>query len=326
MKLRLGTRGSELALTQSRQVAQQICEAFQQQKGEILEIEEVILETRGDVDQSSALHSHSAPGVFTKELERALLAGEVDFAVHSLKDLPTQTPEGLQIAAIPSREEPWDAWLSTTAPDLVDLAPGSQVATGSLRRRAQILHEFPELEVVGIRGNIDTRIAKVEERGDAGLILAAAGLRRTGREALIRSTFSVSEMTPAPGQGALALEVRAEDHASAEILALVDDPETRREVTAERAFLAALEGGCHLPIGAFARTSSGADRSSCTMVLVGMVATPEGDQLLRLGTEGDGSDPIALGEQFAASMLKSGGQEILEELMRRSDLTRESDS
>ncbi len=303
MKLRLGTRGSELALTQSRWVAERLRAA-----NEGIEVEEVVLSTRGDSDLASPLHTHDTPGLFTKELERALLADEIDLAVHSLKDLPTATPGGLLLAAIPVREEPWDAWISPRFPDLVDLAPGARVATGSLRRRAQILNLYPHLEVVGIRGNIDTRLATAEERGDAGLILAAAGLRRIGRAERIRATFSVSEITPSPGQGALAIEVRADDAATIAAVFPLEDPIARAEVTAERAFLAALDGGCHLPIGALARVLG------TRLTIVGMVATPDGDRLLRLGGEGRAADPAAAGEALAATIRRSGGQEILDAL------------
>jgi hydroxymethylbilane synthase len=225
--------------------------------------------------------------------------------VHSLKDLPTAIPDGLRIAAVPVRAEPWDAWVSARFPDLVDLPPGARVATGSMRRRAQILHEHPHLEVVGIRGNIDTRLATAEERGDAGIVLAAAGLRRSGRAERIRGTFTASEMTPAPGQGALAIEVREDDVAAAAAERL-DDPAARAEVTAERVFLAVLEGGCTMPIGALGRVSGRG------LTLVGMLATPDGERLLRLGTEGDADEPAALGESLARTMRRSGGQEILD--------------
>ena len=310
MKFRLGTRGSELALTQSRHVAAQLREAAEA-AGAAIEIEEVIIKTSGDADQLSPLHQHSDPGVFTKELERALLANEIDFAVHSLKDLPTATPDGLLLACVPVREEPWDAWLSEAAPGLIDLPAGSQIATGSLRRRAQILAEFPELNVEGIRGNIDTRIARSKERGDAGLILAAAGLRRTGREGLIRGTFSATEMTPAPAQGALALETRADDEATRAMVGRLENREARAEITAERTFLAACEGGCHLPIGAIARVSGD------HLTLIGMVALPEGERLVRMGTEGSVDAAAEVGETLAQSVLRAGGSEILDELRRR---------
>lgn len=307
MRIRLGTRGSELARAQSRWVAERLLDAARG-AGESLEVEEVILRTRGDADQLSPLHQHTTPGIFTRELERALLAGEIDLAVHSLKDLPTSTPAGLRIAAIPRREEPWDAWISAKHPDLIDLPRGATVATGSLRRRAQILHEHPHLRVEGIRGNIETRIASAEERGDAGLVLAAAGLRRTGRTDRIRGTFSVSEMTPAPGQGALALEIREGETALDGMLRRIEDPGSRAEITAERTFLATLEGGCHLPIGALARATPRA------LTLVGMIATVDGERLVRMGTEGATDAPEALGESLAGSVLRAGGAEILEEI------------
>jgi len=272
MRIRLGTRGSELARVQSRWVAERLLDAARG-AGEPLEVEEVILRTRGGADQLSPLHQHTTPGIFTRELERALLAGEIDLAVHSLKDLPTSTPAGLRIAAIPRREEPWDAWISAKHPDLIDLPRGATVATGSLRRRAQILHEHPHLRVEGIRG-----------------------------------TFSVSEMTPAPGQGALALEIREGETVLDGMLRRIEDPGSRAEITAERTFLATLEGGCHLPIGALARATPRA------LTLVGMIATVDGERLVRMGTEGAIDAPEALGESLAGSVLRAGGAEILEEI------------
>ncbi|MFQ5653685.1 MAG: hydroxymethylbilane synthase [Planctomycetota bacterium] len=300
LKIRIGTRGSELALTQTRWVAERLRGAHPG-----IELEEVVLQTRGDLDRTTPLAEQGTVGLFTRELERALLAKEIDLAVHSLKDLPTAQPEGLAIAAVPARQVPWDAWISSEAPDLVDLPGGSKIATGSPRRRAQILARFPQLEVIGIRGNIDTRLKRYQEEGAMGLILAAAGLLRTGHEAAIRATFGPTEMTPAPAQGALALEVRSDDRRLREAAAAIEDPRARAAVTAERSLLAALEGGCQLPLGAFARVRGE------HLVLLGMLADLDGKRLLRLSVEGPVAEPQGLGEDLANKLRSAGGGEIL---------------
>ncbi|MEE8143760.1 MAG: hydroxymethylbilane synthase [Planctomycetota bacterium] len=302
MKLRIGTRGSELALAQTRTVSQQLLHAHPD-----LMLEEVILKPAGDVDRSTPLKSQGSVGLFTKELERALLAEEIDVAVHSLKDLPTQLPEGLELAAIPKRESPWDVWISEEVPGLVDLPEGARVATGSPRRRAQILHSFPHLKVVGIRGNIDTRLASYPKHA-AGLVLAAAGLVRIGRQQAIRAFFGPTEMTPAPGQGALGLEVRADHNSARELLASLTHRPTQSAVTGERILLSRLEGGCSLPIGALGQVRG--DR----LALLGMIADHDGKRLLRLSVEGSAADPEALGVDLAEKLRRAGGDEILRDL------------
>ncbi|MDG1455283.1 MAG: hydroxymethylbilane synthase [Planctomycetota bacterium] len=303
MKIRLGTRASLLARTQSGWVADQLmkCEPG-------LQIEEVLIETGGDQDQETPLHETGAPGVFTAEVERALQDGRVDLAVHSLKDLPIQQPEGLVLAAIPVREDPRDAWISADYAGVVDMPAGSIVATGSLRRRSQILNRYPELVVEGIRGNIDTRMEKYRDRGASGLLLAAAGLLRLGRRALIRSMVSVTEMTPAPGQGALALEVREDDDKVREVVSRLDDSLTRQCVVAERSLLSALGGGCHLPVGALAGVSGG------TLSLCGVLGALDGKNLVRLSAEGSVDEPELIGHDLARLIRKSGGDAILEQL------------
>ena len=305
MRVRIGTRGSELALTQARGIAGRLEAVLPD-----LEIEEIILRTRGDQDRETPLDQHGGVGLFTKELERALLAGEIDLAVHSLKDLPTQSPEGLVVAAIPEREEPWDVWISERYPDLIDLPAGAVVATGSLRRRAQIRHRFPHVEVVGIRGNIDTRLRKYPELGADGLILAAAGLVRTGREDVIRARLGPTEMTPAPGQGALGLQTRADDEATRACVAVLDDPGTRAAVTAERIFMATVEAGCHSPLGALGR------RTEEALTLLGLLADPDGERQVQMTVEGAPDDPEGVGRALAAHVLKAGGTEILAAIRR----------
>ncbi len=304
MKIRLGTRGSGLALAQCRWVAARLRAAAPR-----FEIEEVLVRTGGDQDAATPLHERDGTGAFTKELEQALAAGEIDLAVHSLKDLPTLLSPGLVLAAIPARESPWDAWISADYPDPLDLPPGARVMTGSLRRAAQLRARFPALEVCGIRGNIDTRLAKYQERGGAGLLLAEAGLRRTARTDVIRGIFGPTEMTPAPGQGALGLETRAgDDGADGEILRVVagiDDPPSRASVTAERALLARLGAGCHMPVGAIARVAG------AHMSILAMVALADGSRVLRMGDEGPAADPAAAGAALAEKILHAGGGEIL---------------
>lgn len=300
MKIRVGTRASELARAQTAWVMAEL-----RRHHDDLEVEEVLVSTRGDADRVTPLDRQGGVGLFTKELERALLDGAIDLAVHSLKDLPTTLTDGLALAAVPAREEPWDVWISDEWPDLIDLPPGAKVATGSPRRRLQILHRFPHLEVVGIRGNIDTRLERYREIGAAGVVLAAAGLRRTGRADRIRAHFGPSEMTPAPGQGALGLEIRSGDRELADCVARLDDAATRAEVTAERGLLALLEAGCSVPVGALARVKDE------QLTLLGMVVDDRGERLLRLATEGSFADPLAVARDLHARLLACGGGEIL---------------
>lgn len=271
-------------------------------------IEKVLIETGGDQDQVTPLHEVGSPGVFTAEVERALAREEIDLAVHSLKDLPIEQPPELVIAAIPIREDPCDAWISSEFPALVDVPAGGVVATGSLRRSAQILHKYPHLKVAGIRGNVDTRLRLYQERGDAGLMLASAGLKRLGMNDRIRSSLSPTEITPAPGQGALAIEVRSTDQELIDAISRLDHLPTRHCVEAERSLLAAFGGGCHLPMGAYA-VSSGEQITIC-----GALGLPDGSRLIRLGLEGPLDDPKGLGERLAELIKKAGGTEILSQL------------
>jgi hydroxymethylbilane synthase len=247
----------------------------------------------------------AAPG----ELADALRSGGCDIAVLRIGAHLEADGMGLEFAAILPRDEPWEVWVSARFPDLVDLPERARVAAGTALRRAQLLHARPDLEVVDLvsRGDPLAELAESDARGDAGIVLAAAAPRATGRAARIRATFTASEFTPMAGQGALALAVRAGDAETSAIARLLDCPEARAEVAAERAFVAALGPEGDLPLGAVARRRGGA------LTLVGVVATPDGDRLLRLGAEGSFEAPTALGERLAAIVLRSGGREIVEQ-------------
>jgi hydroxymethylbilane synthase len=244
MALVIGTRGSALALTQSNLMAEALRKAH---KG--LEVRLEIIKTAGDADQKTKLHAFPGMGVFVKELQTALLEKRIDCAVHSLKDVPEEEPEGLILAAFPEREDPRDVFISDGRA-FRDLPPGSKVGTGSPRRVLQLKALRPDLEYVGLRGNVDTRIAKARNGEVAGVVLAAAGLRRLGRAQDIVHAFSFQEMIPAIGQASLGLECRADDARVRKLLEAVDDPETHDAVLLERDFMKRIGGGCKVPMAA----------------------------------------------------------------------------
>ena len=304
VRLRLGTRRSPLALAQSGQVARALEAA---QPG--LAVELVPIETAGDRTVGD-LAKFGGKGLFTAELEQGLLSGALDFAVHSLKDLPVALPEGLAIAAYPQRADARDALVSEISADLAGLPPDAELLTGSLRRRAQILAQRPDLRVEPIRGNVDTRIRKWRERGAAGVILAASGLARLAidRPELHRlpiHPLSPAEMLPAPGQGILALEAR-EGSAAHEICARLDHPGSRREAVAERAVVAAFGGDCTLPLAAYARQDAAEDGLLHLAVFLG---TPDGRASARI--ERRGTDPRALAASCVEALRAQGAEEIL---------------
>jgi hydroxymethylbilane synthase len=300
VRLRLGTRGSALALWQARHVAERLGAAWP-----ALAIELAIMSTKGDQRPDIPLASSSADGVFVREIEDALLAGSVDLAVHSLKDLPTATPAGLKLAAFPARHDPRDALVCKSATRVADLPTGAVVATGSPRRRSQLAHERPDLEFAAIRGNVDTRLAKLDRGEYDALILAVAGIERLGRTDAPYAPIPLSICLPAPGQGALAVEIRADDAATLRLVSVLDDAPTAAAVTAERAFLACLGAGCLAPAGAIATTTG--ER----LTLEGMVGSLDGKEALRDRIEGARSDAVALGESLARRLLASGGAAIL---------------
>lgn len=247
---RIGTRGSALAQIQAGRVKTRLEAAFPK-----LACELVVISTVGDRDKQTPLTVIGGQGVFAKELQQAILDGRVDCAVHSLKDLPSILPEGLILAAVMDRDDPRDVFLSPSGAMLDDLPPGARIGTSSRRRMAQLLHARPDVEIVELRGNVDTRVSKVMDgspEGYDGAILAAAGIRRMGYEQVIAQTLDLDRFTPAPGQAALGIDCRIDDRRSREILATINDPATEVTTAAERAFLREFGGGCTMPIGAHA--------------------------------------------------------------------------
>ncbi|MER6622473.1 hydroxymethylbilane synthase [Streptomyces sp. NPDC000931] len=323
--LRLGTRRSKLAMAQSGQVA----EAVSQVTGRPVELVEIT--TYGDVSREH-LAQIGGTGVFVAALREALARGEVDFAVHSLKDLPTTQPDELVVAAVPVREDPRDVMVTRDALKLADLPRGARIGTGSPRRMAQLnayaRSHGMDIETVPIRGNVDTRIGYVRKGELDAVVLAAAGMNRIGRSDEVTDFLSVDTVLPAPGQGALAVECAADDAELIAALAELDDPLTRAAVTAERSLLAALEAGCSAPVGALAdlpplsapleRGDSRADRQIVKeMRLRGVVGSTDGSTLVQLSTTGPVPETheaaMALGRELAAEMLTQGAAGLMGE-------------
>ena len=268
----------------------------------------VIIKTTGDQLKDVPLAQVGGKGLFIKEIEEALLAGEVDLAVHSLKDMPAEMPPGCVLGAVPPREDHRDAFISHRHGSLAEIPPGGRVGTGSLRRKVQILHHRPDLEVVHLRGNVDTRLRKLESEGLDAIILAAAGLKRLGLGHIPQGYLSEAEMLPAIGQGALGLEVRADDREMLHLLAPLNDPATQVTVTAERAFLARLEGGCLIPVAAWGRLEDG------KLTLEALISDLEGKRFLQESLTGSLEDAPVLGRRLAEMLLERGGREILQEI------------
>jgi hydroxymethylbilane synthase len=294
--LTIGSRGSQLALCQARWVSARLAELGHPSRIEIIR-------TTGDKITGVPLAQVGTKGLFTKEIEEALLAGAVDLAVHSLKDLPTELPAGLTLAAIPEREDPRDALVGRR---LAELGPGARVGTSSLRRAAQLLALRPDLAVEPLRGNLDTRLRKVAAGACDAIVLAAAGLNRMGWQDRIAEILPVEIMCPAVGQGALAVETREDGGAARSACAVLDHWRTRLAVAAERAVLAGLGGGCQVPIGAHAVAGRG------RIHLRAVLASPDGTVLIRREAEAAESDGALVGARVACELLEAGGQEILE--------------
>lgn len=298
--VRIGTRGSTLALWQANHIAERLRPWAAPRPVEL-----VIIQTAGDQVRDLPLAAIGGDGVFTKEIQRALLAGRVDVAVHSLKDLPTLAVEGLILAAVPARGPAGDVFVSHRHRGFDQLPPGAIVATGSLRRRAQVLYRRPDLRLIDIRGNVETRLRKLEEENLDGLILAQAGLERLGRRAVITEFLYPGWMLPAVGQGALGLECRAEDHETRSLVRNLDDEATRQAVTAERALLRRLGGGCLVPIGAATQQNGG------MLSLRGAVFEAEGKTCIEGTREGPVAAAEDLGRQLAEDLLSRGAGELL---------------
>ncbi|MCA9100272.1 MAG: hydroxymethylbilane synthase [Planctomycetales bacterium] len=301
MKLRLGTRSSALARWQAQWVTDRLLEVAD------VEVELVPISTRGDRDQTSQIGAVGAIGVFTKELQRALLDDRVDLVVHSLKDLPTVPVEGVSIAAVPPRETVADALVSREGRRLRELPVGAKVGTGSQRRRALLLSARSDLDVQPIRGNVDTRLAKLAAGEYDAIVLAEAGLKRLGLEDRATEVLAPPLLLPAVGQGALGIEARSDDRAIRELLARLDDPAAHAAVTAERAMLARLCAGCLAPVGGWARCEAAGQLTLSAVVL-------SADGATRLDTEacGDVSESEALGLRVAEDLLERGAGALIE--------------
>jgi len=302
--VRLGTRGSLLARRQALSIG-----AFLEAQG--VRVQMVVIRTTGDQVQQVPLAQIGGKELFTKELDQALLEGRIDLAVHSLKDLPTELPEGLVLAAVPERASPWDVFVAhpSFGGTLTDLPAGAVLATSSLRRQAQLRAWRPDVQVVAVRGNVDTRLRKLQAEGWHGLILAEAGLMRLAQSSVIRQRVPPEIMLPAVGQGALGIVCAAADEKVGRLLEGVHHPPTAAAVRAERAFLRALEGGCQVPVAAIGQVEG-----MGTLVLWGRVVSLDGLQVIEGRLQGSVEAPEALGEALAAELLAKGAQAILEEI------------
>jgi hydroxymethylbilane synthase len=297
--LRIGSRGSQLALWQANHISDLL-----RAEGHRVELE--IIKTTGDKITDVALAKVGTKGMFTKEIEEALVEYRIDLAVHSLKDLPTELADDFEIAAITERENPRDVFCSVKFASIDGLAQGANVGTSSLRRQAQLMAIRSDLKIHPLRGNVDTRLRKLESGEYDAIILAAAGLNRLGKTELVRQVIPVEVMTPAAGQGVLGIEIRQGDAATRRLIAFLDDASARVTTTCERALLKRLGGGCQVPIGAFAEVQNGRIR------LNALVAHPDGTKVLRESRAGD--DPVHLGNEVGETLLRRGGDAILEEI------------
>ncbi|HUL34304.1 MAG TPA: hydroxymethylbilane synthase [Candidatus Eisenbacteria bacterium] len=302
--LRIGSRGSILARWQAEFVRKQLF----QLTGSEAEI--VIIKTSGDKMQQSPLAQIGGKGIFIKELEEALLEETVDLAVHSVKDIPTETPSRLHFPAVCRRDDVRDCMVSHTGTPLASLRQGARVGTSSLRRQAQLRHHRPDLDLRELRGNVDTRLRKVESGEYDAIVLSKAGLDRLGWGGRITEALSTDISLPAVGQGAIAIQSRLKDQDTTEILGRLDDPETRTAIIAERALLAALQGGCQVPLGAWARMERG------ELVMEAVVCSVDGTQYVRERASGSPAEPSQLGEQLARVLAEGGARGILEEVQR----------
>jgi hydroxymethylbilane synthase len=302
MKLIFATRPSALARWQTQWVIAALQKAHPN-----LDCEEKVIITQGDKNLDKPLPEIGGKGLFTQELENGLLSGEVHCAVHSLKDLPVENPAGLTIGCIPARAEVRDVLVSAGGYSLETLPPASVVGTSSLRRMAQVLFSRPDVTIRSLRGNVDTRLRKAREGQYDAIILAGAGLARLGLEEHVSQWLSLEAMVPAPGQGALGIQCRADDKETRAILSALEDVPTRLAVIAERKFLQSLGGGCAVPVAAYANLSNG------IINLTGCVASVDGKRIIKV--TGEGADPLILGEQVATEAIRQGADEIVRSVL-----------
>jgi hydroxymethylbilane synthase len=302
-KIKIGSRGSPLALWQANWIKGQL-----ETQNPGIPVEIIIIKTSGDKIQDVPLAKIGGKGLFVKELEESMLRNQVDFAVHSMKDMPIKFPFALCIAAVTKRENPFDALVSKNNIKLDDLPKGAKVGTGSLRRMSQLLHYRPDLDLVPLRGNLDTRIKKLETEGLDAIILAAAGLIRMGWEDKISEIISPEILLPAMGQGAVGIEARKHDVDNQILLADMDDEDTHLSLDAERAVVTQLEGGCNVPIGAFA-TIEGDE-----MTLKGLVASLDGKTVHQTECKGRKIDAKTIGKELGNTLLEMGGDKIMQKI------------
>ena len=302
-KIRIGTRGSRLAIWQAEYLAEQL-----RQADSALEIEIVTITTSGDKILDVPLAKIGGKGLFTKEIEREILDGTIDIAVHSLKDMPTDLPDGLVIGAVTKRTDPRDALVSLSGKSFDELPVGARVGTSSLRRRAQLLALRPDLQIIDLRGNVDTRLAKLQNGELDAVVLAAAGLQRLGLQENITELFALERFLPAVGQGILAVEARAGDDKILNILRTVNDEATAASAEAERSFLRRIEGGCQIPVGVYAETSDGKTG------ITALIASLDGRQIVRGTLKGKAAGSGKIGISLADALLADGGDRILQEI------------
>lgn len=303
-KITIATRGSRLALWQAEHI-----KALLVKKHSGLEVELLVLKTKGDIILDVPLAKVGGKGLFVKEIEEALLDGRADLAVHSMKDVPMELPAGLVLGVVPQREDPADILLSVDYASIEEIPAGAVIGTSSLRRQSQLLALRPDLKVASLRGNVETRLRKLTEGQFAAIIMAAAGMKRLGLNAPKQQILSIHSFLPASGQGALGIEYAEDRKDIAELLEFLNHAETRACVTAERAFLAALEGGCQTPIAAHATV-----QSDGSLVLDGLVADLDGKTIIRKQRGACANDAQKLGRELAREVKDAGGAAILQEI------------
>ncbi len=301
--IRIATRKSPLALWQAEHVASRLVEIFPN-----LNIELVKMTTRGDKILDAPLAKVGGKGLFVKELEQGMLDGNADIAVHSMKDVPVEFPEGLHLAAILAREDPRDALVSNHYSSLAELPENARIGTSSLRRQSQIKEKFPSAEIIPLRGNVNTRLSKLDANEYDAIILAVAGLKRLGFDDLIRQALQPEQSLPAIGQGAIGIECRANDQRINKIIQVLHDEQTSICVSAERAMNETLHGGCQVPIAGFAQIDQGC------LTLRGLVGKPDGSIIYRTRKQGSIDQAAEIGKEAAEDLLNQGADEILSEL------------
>ena len=304
-KIRVGTRGSNLALVQANWVSDRLKSLYPD-----MSVAVVPIRTRGDRMQNISLVEIGGKGIFVKEIEETLLRGDIDIAVHSMKDVPVDLPDGLIIGAIPEREDPRDVLISREGTKMEGLSKGARLGTGSLRRGMQIKRLMPDIEIVPVRGNIDTRIKKIVTENLDGIIVAAAGMKRMGRGREISQYIPIEVMMPSAGQGVLGIEMRESDRETKALIAPLNHLDTVVEISAERAFLRRLGGGCQVPIAGIAR------KSGNNLVIKGLVGSIDGRVMIMDEVRGDSSNWEDMGNTLAENILSMGGRAVLDEIYK----------